>query len=135
MEIDVCPRWLLAMLGIPERSREHVAFFLSTFFVMAFLPFLRYVPHLCLFQKVLGIACPGCGISRSLLAILHLRATMAWVANPAGFALAFMFLFQIVARPIAIGAPEMSGLVSKVSRHSGNAALTCLVLVWITRLL
>jgi hypothetical protein len=134
MEIDICPRLFLAMLGIPERTRDHAALFLSTFVILALLPLIAYIPHFCLMQKVLGMPCLGCGVSRSLLALLRLRPAIAWAANPAGFAVAALLLFQVVARPIAIAAPEMSEFISKMSRRLGNMALTCLLVVWASRL-
>jgi len=134
MEVDICPRWLLATLRIPERSRDQVAFFLSTFVVIVFLPLIRYIPHFCLMQKLLGIPCPGCGVSRSLMAIARLRPAIAWAANPAGFGIAGLFLFQFVARPIALIFPQTDHFVSDASRRLGNAVLMCLLCVWIQRL-
>jgi len=134
MEVDICPRWFLATLRIPERSRDQVAFFLSTFVVIVFLPLITYIPHFCLMQKLLGIPCPGCGVSRSLSAIVRLRPAMAWAANPAGFGIAGLFLYQFVARPIALIFPQTDHFVSDTSRRLGNAVLMCLLYVWIQRL-
>ncbi len=41
----------------------------------------------CPFHLVTGLQCPGCGVSRMCLAILHLDFSGAWQANPAVFAL------------------------------------------------
>jgi Protein of unknown function (DUF2752) len=133
MEIDICPRWVLARLRIPGQSQHHVALFVSTLLTLAFLPLVIHLPHFCLMQKVLGIPCPGCGILHSIMAFLRLKPVMAWEANPAGVGVASVFCFQLVARPIALMAPRTGDLVSEASRHISNVALGSLLLVWISR--
>ncbi len=133
MEIDICPRWILARLGVPERSQHHVALLVSTLFALLAIPIMARIPHICLMRKVLGIACPGCGISHSLTAILRLNPVAAWEANPAGLGVASVFCFQLVARPVAIAAPGTADFVSRMSRHISTVTLGCLLLVWISR--
>ena len=135
MEIDICPRWILARLRIPGQSQHHVALLVSTVLTLALLPLVIYIPHFCLMQKVLGIPCPGCGVSHSIMAILRLTPVMAWKANPAGVGVASVFCFQLVARPMAIMAPRTGVLVSQASRHISNVALGSLLLVWISRVI
>jgi Protein of unknown function (DUF2752) len=135
MEIDICPRWVLAKLRISEQSQHHVALLISTLLTLALLPLAIHIPHFCLMQKVLGIPCPGCGVSHSIMAIVRLNPGMAWGANPAGVGVASAFCFQLVARPIAIMAPRTSALVSQTSRYISNVALGSLLLVWISRVM
>jgi hypothetical protein len=54
MEIDICPRWVLARLGIPQQSQHHVALLVSTLLALALLPLAIRIPHFCLMQRVLG---------------------------------------------------------------------------------
>jgi hypothetical protein len=133
MEIDVCPRWLLAKVRIPGQSQHHVALLVSMLLALSLAPIVTHVPHICLMRKVLGIACPGCGITHSIIAILRLNPVMAWQANPAGFGVASAFCFQLLARPIAIVAPRTGDFVSQLSRHISNVALAFLLVVWISR--
>lgn len=135
MEIDVCPRWLLAKLRIPEQGRQHVAILISTLLVLLLVPVIPRVPHFCLVQKVFGVVCPGCGISHSLIAIFRFKPAIAWRANPAGIGVAAVFFFQIVARPVAIAVPRMTGMVSSVSRCASNITIVLLFLVWVCRAL
>jgi hypothetical protein len=135
MEIDICPRWVLARLGIPERCQHHVALLVSALLVLALLPLAICVPHFCLMRKVLGIPCPGCGISHSMLAVLRLNPVMAWETNPAGIGVALAFCFQLAARPIAIMVPRTGDLVSQASRQISNVALGSLLAVWISRVI
>jgi hypothetical protein len=135
MEIDICPRWVLARLGIPARCQRHVALLVSALLVVGLLPLAIYVPHFCIMRKVLGIPCPGCGVSHSILAIFRLNPVSAWEANPAGIGVAFAFCFQLAARPIAIMVPRTGDWVSQTSRQISNVALGCLLAVWISRVI
>ena len=133
MEINFCPRWILAKLRIPERSQHHLAILISTLVVLLFVPMIPHVPHFCLMKKLLGIPCPGCGISHSLMAAVRLAMAKAWFANPAGIAIALLFCFQIVARPVAIALPQAAAVVSSISRYGSNFTVILLFLVWTYR--
>lgn len=133
MEIDFCPRWILAKLRIPERSQNHFAILLSTLAVLLVVPIIPHVPHFCLMKKLLGIPCPGCGISHSVIAAFQFDMAKAWLANPAGIAVALLFSFQIVARPVAIALPRTSAAVSSISRYGSNFSVILLFLVWTYR--
>ena len=135
MEIDFCPRWVLAKLHVPERSQHHFAILLSTLAALMLFPIISHVPHFCLMKKILGIPCPGCGISHSVMAAFTLDLAKAWFANPAGIGVALLFCFQIVARPIALALPGASGIVSSISRNGSNLSVILLFLVWTYRVL
>jgi len=133
MEIDICPRWILTKLRVPQQSQHHVALLLSTLIALVSISIMARIPHICLMRKVLGIACPGCGVSHSLTAILRLNPIAAWRANPAGLGVASTFCFQLVARPVAIAVPGTGDFVSRLSRHISSVTLGGLLLVWIFR--
>jgi Protein of unknown function (DUF2752) len=133
MEINICPRWVFVKFRIPEQNRHHAAMFISTLLVLLLVPVIPHVPHFCLMKKVLGIPCPGCGISHSLMAVFHLDPVTAWRANPAGIGVAVVLLLQIMARPLAIAVPGTAALVSSISRYSSNFAMLVLFLVWTYR--
>ena len=135
MEIDFCPRWILAMLHVPERSQHHLAVLISTLAALMLVPIIPHVPHFCLMKKLLGIPCPGCGISHSLTAAFQFNLARAWLANPAGIGVALLFAFQIIARPIAIVLPRAAGIVSSISRYGSNFTVILLFLVWTYRVL
>ena len=135
MEIDVCPRWLLARLGTPKQHQNHVALLVSALLALTLLPLAVQIPHFCLMRAVLGIPCPGCGVAHSILAILRLHPFGAWAANPAGAGVVLVFGFQLAARPIAIMVPKASNLISQTSHHISNVALAGLLLVWIYRVI
>jgi len=135
MEIDICPRWILRKLRISEPSLRHVALLVSTLLTLALLPLAIHVPHFCLARKILGIPCPGCGVSHSIMAIFRLSPRAAWRANPAGLAVASSFGLQLVAQPIAIIVPRTRDLVSLASQHISSVALGSLLLVWVSRVI
>jgi hypothetical protein len=53
------------------------------------------VPELCYFRRTLGIDCPGCGLTRSFIALAHGNLARAWHYNPAGILLFPFLAFQI----------------------------------------
>jgi hypothetical protein len=135
MEIDFCPRWILSWLHVPERSQQHFAILISTLAALMLVPIIPHVPHFCLMKKLLGIPCPGCGISHSVMAAFRFDLAKAWFANPAGIGVALVFSFQVVARPVAIALPRATGVVSSVSRYGSNFTVILLFLVWTYRVL
>ena len=98
-------------------------------------PIIPHVPHFCLMKKLLGIPCPGCGISHSIMAAFRLDIAKAWFANPAGIGIALLFSFQIIARPFAIVLLAAAGMVSSISRYGSNFSVLLSFLVWTYRVL
>jgi hypothetical protein len=135
MEIDFCPRWILSRLRVPERSQRHLAILISTLAALMLVPIIPHVPHFCLMKKLLGIPCPGCGISHSVMAAFRFDLAKAWLANPAGIGVAMLFSFQVVARPLAIALPRAAGVVSSISRYGSNLSVILLFVVWTYRVL
>src|SRR5262244_3123304 len=99
MQIALFPEWMLAwVFASPERRRWLNLLFSGIVVILITalaLDRVESLPHFCLFQRVLGIPCPGCGILHSLNASFHGDFRRAWAANPAGLVLAPMLLFQV----------------------------------------
>jgi hypothetical protein len=138
MEFYLCPAWLFNGMGgrwIPDaRVRMHAAYLASNLLLLAALPPVQLLPHFCLLQTLVGIPCPGCGITHAVLLAfaLHFRESLA--ANPAGVAIAATIGFQFVARPWAIVDGRASNLVTRISRWLGSLSVACLSAVWISTL-
>lgn len=134
MEIDICPPWLMRRFGVPRDVEPHLGLFLSSAVALTISLVLVHLPHVCLLQRLLCVPCPGCGILHAMAALLHLNLVGAWHYNPAAIALAIMFSFQLVARPVAIVVPRTRAGISKMSHWGSTCALACLVAVWIWRI-
>lgn len=94
------------------------------------------VPGICLFEKLLGIPCPGCGIYSSIVSMLHGNWQRAIVHNPMGpfvfvvcIGLAGYFLYVVISKKEIPWAREiyMLRLVSVVT-------FSLLVIQWVYRL-
>ena len=135
MEINVLPRWLLAKLRISSGAQPHWALFLSSLLAL-FAPFLLiHIPHICLFRKLLGIPCPGCGILHGMASLLQMHIAAAWVSNPAAFFLAAFLVFQLIARPVALAFEVTRSAIGEISYHGDRVVGAALLLVWINRLI
>lgn len=42
----------------------------------------QFLPELCLFQRIWGIQCPGCGMTRAFLSLANFEWIQAWQYNP-----------------------------------------------------
>ena len=53
------------------------------------------LPESCMFHRTTGFDCPGCGLTRCFIAIVHGRWEQAWHFNPAGYAIFALVAFQV----------------------------------------
>ena len=53
------------------------------------------LPELCMFRRLTGLSCPGCGMTRCFISLAHGDLRAAWGYNPAGIFLFALFAFQI----------------------------------------
>ncbi|MFH1117981.1 MAG: DUF2752 domain-containing protein [Pseudomonadota bacterium] len=58
------------------------------------------LPEVCMSRRVLGVSCPGCGLTRSFVAAAHGDWTEAVRWNPMGPVLFLVVLFQIPYRAV-----------------------------------
>lgn len=135
MEIDFWPPATLAKLSVPASLQKHLSVLLSNMTLMAALPILRRLPHVCLARTLLGIPCPGCGVTHSILAVQHLHLAAAWASNPAGLGVAGVMAYQILARPVALFRPALGPGVSWLSHWLSRAVTVWLAGIWIWRLI
>lgn len=135
MEINVCPPWLLAKLGVPPAERPHLGVLLSSLLALTISPVLIRLPHFCLARKLLGIPCPGCGVMHSLIATVHFQPKEAWMFNPAGIVLASYLVFQIFGRSLVLASVLNAGSVSTFSKHGQTGVFAALFAVWFVRLI
>jgi hypothetical protein len=95
---------------------------------------LHLVKPFCVVKAVTGRPCPGCGITRGLLAILRGDLRRAWHLNPASFAVLLFF-----AHAAATAAGESLGTIAPeraAARRlvADRILLASLLLSWLTKL-
>lgn len=142
MEISIIPKFIINRLVSDSRDQIHINIFLSSILLFIFFIFIGHfvdiisrLPHFCLFQKIFGIPCPGCGITRSLIAISELNFVSSWHYNPVGmFILLFIFI-QIPLRIFAMTFKNMEGLMCLFSKILNCLIVSSLLLVWIVRVI
>ena len=71
------------------------------------------LPELCTLQRLWGLECPGCGLTRSFIALANGHWRAAWSYNPAGAWLFAIMAFQLPYRVVQLvrvsgGRREMS---------------------------
>ena len=134
MELNFFPRWLLARLRFPAETQSHWTVLLSTALALLIAPLLARVPHFCLLQTLLGIPCPGCGVLHAMSAMAHWDFADAWRSNPAAYAVAAFWGFQLAARTTALLCAPTRLRVQQFSRLGNFVACGLLLLVWFYRL-
>ncbi len=65
----------------------------------------------CLFKKVFGIECPGCGFQRSIIALLKGNIAESFTNYPALFVIIAFFIFLIVEKKVSF---TFSTLITQV---------------------
>jgi hypothetical protein len=135
MEIAFFPRWVFR--GMEDGPRRHLNYCLSAVTLAVAIPFLRRIPHVCLFQWLLGIPCPGCGVTTALAAVCRLDLRSAAKANLAALPIALLLCFQILIRPLALLSSSLrpGALIDRSSRFISHCASISLLAVWIAKLI
>jgi Protein of unknown function (DUF2752) len=77
-------------------------------------PFFRQpLPELCLARRITGVGCPGCGLTRCFISLMHGDLAAAWQYNGSGLLLFGLMAAQIPFRSIQLwrirrGLPELN---------------------------
>jgi Protein of unknown function (DUF2752) len=138
MQIALLPEWLLSCVPLSRVQARPMNLLLSGVFVITVvalaLDHLERLPHFCLFQRALGIPCPGCGILHSLNASFRCDFRNAWMANPAGLVLAFGLMLQVSSSALALVGSSVSRSAATVENTFGKAFVLVAVAVWAYRI-
>ena len=141
MEVAIIPRFIIKYMFHDDTKQIHAnILFSNIFIILAFFSLhscsdqLASIPHVCVFQKVLGIPCPGCGITRSLFSIVNGDMFLAWQYNPTGLLIFLFILMQIPLRIIALKFQNTAEMISKISRTGSIIVICLLFLVWVLKL-
>jgi hypothetical protein len=91
------------------------------------------LPKLCLFRNITGVACPGCGMTRSLIATGHLHFVDAIAFHPLGPPVLLLLMFYCAAHFMKMGFHK--GQLKAIPRSVPIVMTACFVIVWVARLL
>lgn len=141
MEIAFLPNWMLASLTPNESVRWHLNVLCSCILVTLALSFSAadgisaVIPHVCIAQYLFRIPCPGCGVTRSLVALSRLDIGAAWNDNPVGPFLGGFLLLQIPARILAICSSQFGAAFNGFSSAASRVLIVGLISVWLHKIL
>ena len=95
------------------------------------------LPELCTWRRILGVSCPGCGLTRAFIALAHGDVWRAWRFNPAALPLFAAVVFQLPYRcgqivRVRRGNPEWRSMLIDLA---GWCLVGLLLVQWVVRLL
>ena len=135
MEVALIPQFILRKLSHDADRRTHLNILISTLLILLLANFIRHIPHFCLFEMVLKIPCPGCGIMTSIRRILVMDFTGSLHANPIGVLIVLFYGLQIPLQIYAIVKPVYRRNIIRISHVFSYFILTGLLLFWIIKLI
>jgi len=93
--------------------------------------FLSYIPHFCLFDKLIGVECPVCGTTRAFCEIAKGNLQKAFSLNLSAFLVALFFLFQIPLRLFSLLRVKSIKRINRISRLLNYVVLWVIVATWL----
>jgi hypothetical protein len=78
---------------------------------------------LCLFERYTGLPCPGCGLTRSVACITHMKPAAAWGYHPFGFVVYALLVAAFVSN--LFGAPRRERMLRWFETHGDGVNLAC----------
>lgn len=92
--------------------------------------FINSIPHFCLFHRLTGLPCPGCGMIRSILYLGDLRLIDSLKTNPNGLLITIAFILQLPLRIIALTNETYSLTIEKISQIMTRLIIASLLIYW-----
>jgi hypothetical protein len=91
------------------------------------------LPELCGSRVLLGVDCPGCGLTRSILALVAGDLAMSFSYHPVGWLLALAVLAQVPYRIFALRELRTRVVERKRLKWFGLSLIGILVVCWLAR--
>lgn len=140
MDIAFIPNILLYRIEA-DSTRIHLNVLLSNLLLIAAIGIvinfsidMESIPHVCLFNKFFGIPCPGCGITRSLLALFIGDIHNSLIINPAGLFFGMSLFAQLPFRIAALCMEGLSKYVFKLSVVMSRFICIVLIMNWLYKI-
>jgi hypothetical protein len=92
------------------------------------------LPEVCQSKVLLGIECPGCGLTRSFVHLAHGDVAASLAIHPLGWLVALFVVAQIPYRLWAIATHSAAPLGERVPWIITGVIAALLIIVWIVRL-
>lgn len=142
MEIAFIPSWLLAKLSFDFNKKYHYNILISNLLLIVFFFFfgnkligiLDFIPHFCIFDKLIGKPCPFCGTTRAFCEISKGSLIEAWSYNKVSLLVALFFIIQIPLRIFALVNLDSTKTVNKISKIMSYSLLALLIIQWIVNI-
>jgi len=141
VDVTLIPSRLLARLPLSEATLPHWnvvlshSLLLAVGLVLSATAFdLDRIAHVCLFQALLDMPCPGCGVTRSALACLSGRFFDAWAYKPAGLLVCAAIALQGLLHLLAIAFAPARILAFRSARAGATLVTIALLANWLLSL-
>ncbi len=96
------------------------------------------LPPTCGMQTTFGLDCPGCGLTRSFIALAHGDLTASLAFNPGGILVFGLVLFQIpyrIAQLLRVWSGQEAWDLTTVSLWFWSVIGVVLIVQWVTKML
>lgn len=135
MEISITPRFLIRKITDDNIQQINWNILISSsliLFIVLFInmSFINSIPHFCLFHRLTGLPCPGCGMIRSILYLGDLRLIDSLKTNPNGLLITIAFILQLPLRIIALTNETYSLTIEKISQIMTRLIIASLLIYW-----
>ena len=101
------------------------------------LPFSGFpLPESCWFKRLTGLGCPGCGLTRSVICLVHGNFLAAWDFNPGGYVFALLITAQLpyrIAQIWRIRYGFAPWCLTNATLGAASLAALALLVQWIVR--
>lgn len=139
MEVSIIPRFLIKKISNNNIQQVNWNILISTCLILLLIPFinistLNSIPHFCLFQKIVGIPCPVCGVTRSVVSLSEFNIVESFSYNPAGILIVFSLVLQIPLRIIVLINEKYFKIIQKFSKIVLFIVILSLLLQWFLKI-
>ncbi len=143
MEITIIPKWLIKYVSSDFESQYDVNIILSNILIIGLfiiwgdklLVLANKLPHFCLFDKVVGVQCPVCGVTRAFCKLSDGHIAEAGKLNFSVFFIVLFFVVQIPLRFFSLCKPQKRNLIISISKISNWVVLCAIIIIWLINLI
>jgi hypothetical protein len=143
MEIALIPQWLIRYIFSDNNSQYEANILISNVLIIAvfillgnvLLGMVNAIPHFCLFDYIIGVQCPVCGITRAFCELSRANIVAAYKLNLSSLFVALFFVIQIPLRICSLCKPQMRKRITKISKMLSRSVVIIIILNWSVNLM